>query len=105
MDQDAKKKAAAEAALDFIPSGVVLGVGTGSTVNELIKLLPDVRDRIDAVVSSSNESTRRLQDLDFEVSTLNSVGDIDVYIDGADEATKHRHLIKGAATASHHTSL
>ena len=99
MDQDAKKKAAAEAALDFIPSGVVLGVGTGSTVNELIKLLPDVRDRIDAVVSSSNESTRRLQDLDFEVSTLNSVGDIDVYIDGADEATKHRHLIKGGGGA------
>lgn len=99
MDQDAKKKAAAEAALEFIPSGVVLGVGTGSTVNELIKLLPSVRDRIDAVVSSSNESTSRLQDLDFEVSTLNSAGDIDVYIDGADEATKHRQLIKGGGGA------
>ena len=99
MDQDAKKKAAAEAALEFIPSGVVLGVGTGSTVNELIKLLPNVRDRIDAVVSSSNESTSRLQDLDFEVSTLNAAGDIDVYIDGADEATKHRQLIKGGGGA------
>ncbi len=99
MDQDAKKKAAAEAALEFIPSGVTLGVGTGSTVNELIKLLPDVRSRIDAVVSSSNESTSRLQELDFEVSTLNSVGDIDVYIDGADEATKHRQLIKGGGGA------
>ena len=99
MDQDAKKKAAAEAALEFIPSGVVLGVGTGSTVNELIKLLPNVRDRIDAVVSSSNESTSRLQDLDFEVSTLNAAGDIDVYVDGADEATKHRQLIKGGGGA------
>ena len=99
MDQDAKKKAAAEAALELIPSGVVLGVGTGSTVNELIKLLPNVRDRIDAVVSSSNESTSRLQDLDFEVSTLNAAGDIDVYIDGADEATKHRQLIKGGGGA------
>ncbi len=99
MDQKLKKKAAAEAALEFIPAGISLGVGTGSTVNELIELLPGVRDRIDSVVSSSNESTKRLQALGFEVSTLNSVGDIDVYIDGADEATKHRQLIKGGGGA------
>ena len=99
MDQKLKKKAAAEAALEFIPAGISLGVGTGSTVNELIELLPGVRDRIDSVVSSSNESTKRLQALGFEVSTLNSVGDIDVYIDGADEATKHWQLIKGGGGA------
>ena len=99
MDQNEKKKAAARAALEFIPAGISLGVGTGSTVNELIELLPGVRDRIDSVVSSSNESTKRLQALGFEVSTLNSVGDIDVYIDGADEATKHRQLIKGGGGA------
>lgn len=99
MDQKLKKKAAAEAALEFISAGISLGVGTGSTVNELIELLPGVRDRIDSVVSSSNESTKRLQALGFEVSTLNSVGDIDVYIDGADEATKHRQLIKGGGGA------
>lgn len=99
MDQNAKKKAAAKAALDFIPAGVALGVGTGSTVNELIELLPGVRDRIDSVVSSSNESTKRLQALGFEVSTLNAVGDLDIYIDGADEATKHRQLIKGGGGA------
>ena len=99
MGQDAKKKAAATASLEFIKDGVVLGVGTGSTVNHLIEMLPDVRQKIDAVVSSSSESTARLKELGFEVSTLNAVGDIDVYIDGADEANKHRQLIKGGGAA------
>jgi ribose 5-phosphate isomerase A len=99
MDQDARKKAAAAASLDFIKDGVTLGIGTGSTVNYLIEMLPDVRQRIDAIVSSSSESTRRLESLGFEVSTLNSVGDLDVYIDGADEANKHRQLIKGGGGA------
>ena len=99
MDQDNRKKAAAKASLEFIQDGTVLGVGTGSTVNELIDLLPDVRQKLDAVVSSSTASTRRLEELGFEVSTLNSVGDLDLYIDGADEATKHRQLIKGGGGA------
>ena len=99
MDQDAKKRRAAEASISYIEDGVTLGVGTGSTVNHLIELLPDVRNKIDAVVSSSAESTRRLEEAGFEVSKLNSVGDIDVYIDGADEATKHRQLIKGGGGA------
>ncbi|MEM7501999.1 MAG: ribose-5-phosphate isomerase RpiA [Pseudomonadota bacterium] len=99
MDQDAKKRRAAEASISYIEDGVTLGVGTGSTVNHLIELLPDIRNKIDAVVSSSAESTRRLEEAGFEVSKLNSVGDIDVYIDGADEATKHRQLIKGGGGA------
>ena len=99
MDQKDKKLLAAKASLDFIGEGAILGVGTGSTVNELIDLLTSIRDKFDAVVSSSRATTQRLKSLGFEVSSLNSVGDIDVYIDGADEATKHRHLIKGGGGA------
>ena len=99
MDQDAKKLIAAKASLQYIQSGTVLGVGTGSTVNHLIDLLPGVSDKIEAVVSSSEASTALLQDRGFEVSRLNAVGDLDLYIDGADEATKHRHLIKGGGGA------
>lgn len=85
--------------MDYIQDGMVVGIGTGSTVNHLIDLLPALRDRVEAVVSSSVESTKRLESLDFEVATLNSVGDIDIYIDGADEATKHLQLIKGGGGA------
>ena len=99
MNQDALKKAAAEASLEFINDGVTLGVGTGSTVRHLIDLLPSIRNKLDAVVSSSQESTRLLEERGFEVAKLNAVGDIDVYIDGADEATKHRQLIKGGGGA------
>lgn len=99
MNQDARKLSAAKASLNYIKDGYVLGVGTGSTVNFLIDLLPGIRDKIETVVSSSVETTRRLEALGFEVSTLNSVGDLDLYIDGADEATKHMHLIKGGGGA------
>lgn len=99
MDQDNKKRNAAKASLDYIEAGIVLGVGTGSTVNCLIDLLPTVKNKIDAVVSSSNVTTDLLQKQGFEVSQLNAVGDIDLYIDGADEATKHRQLIKGGGGA------
>jgi len=99
MDQSAKKLSAAKASLEYIQDGFVLGVGTGSTVNLLVDLLPDIRGRIEAVVSSSRETTARLQEHGFEVATLNSAGDLDLYIDGADEATKHMHLIKGGGGA------
>lgn len=99
MNQDEKKLAAAKASLEYINDGIALGVGTGSTVNKLIELLPGVRDRISALVSSSRATTELLEKLDFEVSTLNSVGDVDLYIDGADEATKHLQLIKGGGGA------
>jgi ribose 5-phosphate isomerase A len=99
MDATEKKRAAARAALEFIEPGVTLGVGTGSTVNCLIEILPEVRDRIDRVVSSSKASTKLLKELGFEVVTLNEVGSIDVYIDGADEANKRLELIKGGGGA------
>jgi len=99
MDALVKKRNAAKASLEFIEPGTVLGVGTGSTVNELIALLPTVRDRIDKLVSSSKASTELLEQSGFEVSTLNEAGDVDLYIDGADESNKRLHLIKGGGGA------
>jgi len=99
MTSPDNKRSAAEASLQFIEPGVILGVGTGSTVNFLVDMLPDVKDRIDRVVSSSAATTTLLEERGFEVSTLNKVGDLDLYIDGADEATKRLHLIKGGGGA------
>ena len=99
MDSSSRKRSAAEASLEFIQPGMIVGVGTGSTVNFLIELLPTVRDRIDRLISSSTESSVLLKKRGFEVSTLNDVSNIDVYIDGADEATKHLQLIKGGGGA------
>ncbi len=99
MNDSSKKSIAARAALEFITPGAVLGVGTGSTVNLLIDMLPDVRDFIDCVVSSSKASTALLKERGFEVKTLNEAGDLDVYIDGADECNKHLQLIKGGGGA------
>ena len=99
MEQSEKKFNVAKAALDYIEHGCVLGVGTGSTVNILIDALPTIRARIQSLVSSSEATTARLEKQGFEVSTLSEVGDLDLYIDGADEATKHLHLIKGGGGA------
>ena len=99
MSSSDKKRSAAESALEFIEPGIVLGVGTGSTVNFLIDMLPGIKDRIDRVVSSSKATTKLLEAHGFTVSTLNEVGDIDLYIDGADEATKRLHLVKGGGGA------
>mgnify|MGYP002063766545 CR=1 FL=1 len=85
--------------MEFIQPGTTLGVGTGSTVNCLIEMLPEVRERIDRVVSSSKASTTLLEEQGFEVLTLNETGDIDLYIDGADESNKHLQLIKGGGGA------
>ena len=99
MNLDSKKLKVAKSSLDYIEHDCVLGVGTGSTVNFLIDLLPDLINKIQAVVSSSDESTKRLEAHGFEVSNLNNIGNIDLYIDGADEATKNLHLIKGGGGA------
>lgn len=99
MDQKAKKMSAAKAALPYIDAGTILGVGSGSTVDCLIDFLPSHRDRIERLVSSSTATTERLEKLGFTVSKLSEVGDLDLYIDGADEATKHRHLMKGGGGA------
>ena len=98
MSQDAKRSAAL-AALAYIKDGIVLGVGTGSTVDFFIDALPDHAARLTAVVSSSERSTRRLGALGIPVTELGDVAEIDLYVDGADEATKHLHLIKGGGGA------
>jgi ribose 5-phosphate isomerase A len=99
MNETEKKHNAAKASLEFIEPGTALGVGTGSTVNCLIELLPTIRDRIDRVVSSSRASTELLEAQGFDVLTLNEAGALDVYIDGADESTKRLNLIKGGGGA------
>jgi ribose 5-phosphate isomerase A len=99
MNQDEKKRLAAEAAIPYIEDGMALGVGTGSTVDFFIAALAQHAPRLRAVASSSNASTERLQALRIEVSDLNSTGDLDLYVDGADEATRHLHLIKGGGGA------
>lgn len=99
MNASDKKRNAAKAALELIEPGMTLGVGTGSTVNLLIEMLPTVRDKIDRFVSSSKASTALLKEQGFTVSTLNEVGDYDIYIDGADESNKRLQLIKGGGGA------
>ncbi len=99
MHQSEKKRQVAKAALEYIPEGAQLGVGTGSTVNYFIDALPDFRSKIRSIVSSSEASTERLEKHGFEVSDLAEIGDLDLYVDGADEANKHFHLIKGGGGA------
>lgn len=99
MTQDANKRQAAAEALSFIKEGMSLGVGTGSTVDIFIELLAPLANRLGAVVSSSERSTRKLAAAGIRTVELSSTGDLDLYVDGADEATKHRHLIKGGGGA------
>ena len=99
MSQDGKKIAAARAAIRFVEDVAIIGVGTGSTVNHFIDALADIRGRIEGAVSSSEASTRRLQQLGIPVLDLNQTGDLDVYVDGADEVDPHLRLIKGGGGA------
>ena len=99
MNQDASKRLAATAALSYIKDGIALGIGTGSTVDIFIELLQPLAAKLNAVVSSSERSTRRLAEFGIRAIDLGSTGDLDLYVDGADEATKHRHLIKGGGGA------
>jgi ribose 5-phosphate isomerase A len=99
LSQDQQKRRVAEAALDFIESGEILGVGTGSTVNFFIDALAKIKGKIEGVVSSSDASTERLQAIGLEVLDLNRTGDLSLYVDGADEVTKNLHLIKGGGGA------
>tara|TARA_Y100000741_G_scaffold12526_2_gene9993 strand:+ start:246 stop:905 length:660 start_codon:yes stop_codon:yes gene_type:complete len=99
MDQNEKKLNVAKAALKHIHNDCLLGMGTGSTVNFLIDLLPEIKNKISAVASSSVQTENLLKMNGFEVQTLNQLGMLDLYIDGADEATKNLHLIKGGGGA------
>ncbi len=99
MDQNQKKKAAAEAALEYVKSDMIVGVGTGSTVNFFIEALASKKNMIQGAVSSSDASTALLKEHGIEVFDLNEVASLDIYIDGADEITKHKHMIKGGGAA------
>jgi ribose 5-phosphate isomerase A len=99
VSQEGHKREAAAAALAYIKDGITLGVGTGTTVDFLIDALPPYAAKLTAIVSSSERSTRRLEAAGLKVSELKEVGDLDLYVDGADEATKHLHLLKGGGGA------
>lgn len=98
MDQELKKAAVAQAAIDYVKGGII-GVGTGSTVNHFIAALDNIKSGIEGAVSSSEASTERLQALGIPVLDLNDTGPLEVYVDGADEANAHLHLIKGGGGA------
>ena len=99
MNQDEKKRLVAEAALDYIPDGCVVGVGTGSTANFFIDALGARRDRLRGAVASSEASAARLRALGIPLFDLNEVDELPVYVDGADETTRERALIKGGGGA------
>lgn len=99
MDIEAQKRAAAEAAIEFVEDNTIVGVGTGSTVKHFIDALGTIRQRIDGAVSSSEQSSRLLRDLGIPVLDPNAVGTIPLYVDGADECDPQRCLIKGGGAA------
>lgn len=93
------KQAAARAAIAHVPEDCVVGVGTGSTVNFFIDELANIKRRIEGAVCSSRASTERLKQLGIRVLDLNSVDELPVYVDGADEVTRHLTMIKGGGGA------
>lgn len=99
MDQNALKKAVAEAALAYVERGEILGVGTGSTANFFIDALAPIREDIPGAVASSKATAERLQKIGIEVLDLNTVGSISVYVDGADEINAALEVIKGGGAA------
>ena len=99
MTQDELKRAVAKAAIGLVPVGGIVGVGTGSTANYFIDELAKVRHKFDGAVASSEASAQRLRGHGIEVLDLNSVADLPVYVDGADEVTRHLAMIKGGGGA------
>ncbi len=99
MSQEQWKRDVGEAAVDYVRDDMVLGVGTGSTVNAFIDALAESGKRLEAAVSSSEATTERLRAIGVDVIDLNQAGTLDLYIDGADEFDAHRRLIKGGGGA------
>ncbi|MFC1749449.1 ribose-5-phosphate isomerase RpiA [Pseudomonadota bacterium] len=99
MSQDEMKKQVADAALEYVESGMIVGIGTGSTANHFIDGLAKMKGKIEGTVASSEASAERLRGHGIEVFDLNSVGNIPLYVDGADESNKYLHLIKGGGGA------
>jgi ribose 5-phosphate isomerase A len=98
MTADELKQQAAKAALDYVKGGII-GVGTGSTVNHFIDYLATIKGKIEGTVSSSEASTERLKSHGIPVLDLNASGELEVYIDGADESDHYLNLIKGGGGA------
>jgi ribose 5-phosphate isomerase A len=99
MTQDELKKQVAEAALKYVVEDAVVGVGSGSTVNLFIDALAAIKGRIEGAVAASEASAERLKKHGIRVFDLNSVNELPVYVDGADEITEHLHMIKGGGGA------
>ena len=99
MTQDEMKKAAGWAALEYVEKDSIVGVGTGSTVNHFIDALATMKADIEGAVSSSEASTEKMKALGIPVFDLNSVDELSVYVDGADEINTHMDMIKGGGAA------
>jgi ribose 5-phosphate isomerase A len=99
MTQDELKQKVAQAALHYIKDVAIVGVGTGSTVRHFIDYMADLKGQIEGAVSSSEATTAHLKKVGIPVLDLNAVGTLDVYIDGADEVTPHKHMVKGGGGA------
>lgn len=99
MTQDELKLAVAQAAIAYVPANCIVGVGTGSTANFFIDELAKIKNKICGAVASSEASARRLEAHGIQVVTLNDAGSLSVYVDGADEITRHLHMIKGGGGA------
>ena len=99
MNQLEKKNKVAEAALQYIENGQIVGIGSGSTVNCFINMLDKVKSKIEAVVSSSELTTKLVESKNIKVIELREAGKIPIYIDGADESNKFKQLIKGGGGA------
>jgi ribose 5-phosphate isomerase A len=99
VTQDELKTLVGRAALKYVVPGEIVGVGTGSTVNKFIEALATMKDRVPGAVSSSVASTERLQAIGVRVFDANEVGELAVYIDGADEIDGRGHMVKGGGAA------
>jgi ribose 5-phosphate isomerase A len=99
MTQDELKKAVAKAAIAHVPEDCIVGVGTGSTANFFIAELAGIKGRLEGAVASSEATAARLKAAGIRVFELNAVDDLPVYVDGADEVTRHLHMIKGGGGA------
>ncbi len=99
MNQNEKKQAVAQAAIEYVKPGTIIGVGTGSTTNYFIDALAPIADQLEGAVSSSEASTERLEALGIKVFDLNEVSSFDIYVDGADEVNPEKHMIKGGGAA------
>ena len=99
MTQDELKKAVAKTAIDYVEPGMIVGIGTGSTANYFIDELASVKNKIECTVASSEASAERLRGHGIPVEDLNMVNEMAIYVDGADEFTRHLHLTKGGGGA------